>query len=715
LIRKIQIEQDCGMITRLRLFNPGKSPMRLNRLPLLVFLAAAFFLLAAGEPPPQPATPELEAQLAAAFADRLQAFQSNKPLVLDIYTPEVDAAFISPDGKIAVLWLALRDDSGRVLGTEPGLALAQLETDGWHVLLQGDPGWDKALAALPEGMLPAEQSPVPAGVQVPAAPTPPLYGYYLPYAAGTAHWLEGSISHYQKIPELGYPSCAVDAYCLYAYDFTDTGHYPLRASKGGTVYGSRDSCPDGGETCTNYITLYNADDEAYQIYLHIAYGTIPDNLTKDTFVARGQYLGDTDDTGYSTSEHVHFMVVQNRWTGSGNYDWGVSVDIRFADVAINNGIPRNCYELIHFGVVNGATQCTGSMANPDNRALDLYVSGNVGDLTRPAAGATVAVGANPLIDVTAYPVDDVQVTAVQLMAMINGQWVEIGPRVTQPVSGNKYDWDVNLCEAGPLNGPLEVAMRIYDNQGNLTAPLLPRTIQVDHACPPPVSQLLPAQSFASTAVQLSWTAGEAGAGLSAFELQWRLIGGAWDAANTLTFPASQRSTWFSGNPGSSYGFRLRAVDTNGQPEAWPAGDLSEIEVTLPSACSPDAFEPDDTPAQARGLTLGAAAQGSLCVQANPDWFLLTLNPAATYTVRAASLNGGAAVRLTVYRPDGQTVLATGQAAGVGMDARTAIRSAGESQVYIRVEPLTPNLFGTDAVYSLIASEAREIFLPILLR
>ena len=203
---------------------------------------------------------------------------------------------------------------------------------------------------------------------------------------------------------------------------------------------SRDSCSDGDSTCTNYIVLYTASDNAYQIYLHISHGTIPDKLTNQTPVVRGQYLGDTDDTGYSTSNHVHFMVVQNPWIGNGGYYWGYSIDIRFADVPINNGIPRTCYEIVHAGVVNGATQCTGSLSNPDALELNLYTSGNTGaypatgTISRPVANQTVAGGSNPLMDATAFAYDDVKVERLRYVAKINGQWVEIGPKVTQLAS-----------------------------------------------------------------------------------------------------------------------------------------------------------------------------------------------------------------------------------------------------------------------------------------
>ncbi len=686
---------------------------------IILLITSALLLISADNPPPVPASPETEAELSAAFFQRLQNSSGEKLVTFDLFTPELDAAFISPDGNSAVLWLALRDDYGRLLATEPGLAVAQLTDDGWQVLLPGDSGWKETLAGLPEGMLPLEQSPAPDdGALAPVTISAPLTGYYLPYVAGTSRWLEGSISHFQSIPDLGYPSCT-EEYCRYAYDFTDSWHFPIVASKSGTVFSSRDSCTDGNTACTNYMVLYNASEGTYQIYLHMAYHTIPDKLTNGTAVQRGQYLGDSDDTGYSTSQHVHFMVTTSVWVGGDGYYWGRSIDVRFADVAINNGIPRTCYEVTQFLIYDGATQCIGDRSDPRNPANDWFVSGNVGafpptgTLTRPAAGITVNSGSNPLIDVTATANDDVQVKAVRLVAKLNGVWSEIGPTITQQAQPNVYDWDVNLCNVGPLNGPLEVGLRVWDYEGNVAGVLNPRTIQVDYACPA-TSQLLPAGTYNSTAVLLNWNVTNVGIGFGSFELQWRTDPGTWSTANMFTLPINQRSFWFTGQQGGSYAFRLRVLDSDGRAEAWPAADAAETSAILPATCTADLFEQDDSSAQAKLLALGETAQRNLCGQNDPDWFRVAIENESDYRVIAASLNGGAAVKITVYSQNGTTVLASGVAAGVGKDAIVIFQAAAGSY-YIKVEPLQTNLVGTDAIYAVTASEVALSFLPLVAR
>ncbi len=695
--------------------------MPTRRVLIFCLLSCAVLLLSAPtEPPLLPAPAVVQADLWSAFTKRLQS-SSPKSLTFDLFTPELDTAFLTADGKTAVLWLALRDDYGRRLATEPSLLLARQTQTGWHIVMPDDPAWEEISKSLPPQLLPIEIQSSPQnspneGIII----NTPLTGYYLPYAAGTAHWMEGSISHFHNIPELGYPSCSIE-YCRYAYDFTDYQSFPLLASKEGHVIASRDSCPGGSPTCTNFIVLHNRAEGTYQIYLHLAHGTIPDQLTPGTFVRRGQYIGDSDDTGYSTSQHVHFMVTNDIWMGSGGYYWGRSIDIRFADVPINNGIPRNCYEVTRFPIYDGATECLGNKLDPRNPANDWYVSGNAGafppsgSLIRPAAGETLLQGTGSVMDVTATATDDVRVTAFRLVVKINGEWMETGPKVLSPTQAGLYDWDVDLCSGGPLNGAVELALRVWDHEGNMASALDPRTVLVDHACPPSTTQLRPAEVLDSTAVRLSWEAVDNGAGFGKFELQWRPEPGAWHDGGIIPITPHQRSFWFVGNPGQSYAFRLRAVDVNGQAEEWPAGDAAETFASLPSTCQPDGYEPDDNPAQARPLTPGETAERNLCPQSNADWFQISINQTGNYLWSAVSHSGGAAVRLRLYAEDTVTELGSAEALAAGEHAFLRFQPSVPGMYYLKVEPLLPNLMGTQAIYHLTVRQVQDTFLPLISR
>ena len=170
-----------------------------------------------------------------------------------------------------------------------------------------------------------------------------------------------------------------------------------------------------------------------------------------------------------------------------------------------------------------------------------------------------------------------------------------------------------------------------------------------------------------------------------------------------------------GQAGGSYGFRLRAVDTNNQPEPWPADDAFETSVTLPFTCNPDNLEPNDDFTQASLLPLGVGAQSNLCPAGDPDWFRVDIGTAADYFVTAPSQSGGAAVSITVYAEDGVTILANGQATGVGQRAMVRFQAAVPGSYFVKIDPLVPDLMGTEAIYGIRVSEAKGVFLPLVTR
>jgi len=677
-------------------------------------------LLTAAQTQPPTTASAVEAEgLWQAYQNRYQAdltINSNDPLAT-LFEPVLDHAFISPDGKTGVLWLALKDHTGRILATEPGLVLAVRENENWRIVYSGESEWQQIKASLPANFLPASLQSAPEN-QLDQTINAPITGYYLPYVAGTKHRLEGSVLHFNDYPALGYPSCSYE-YCQYAYDFTDSGHFPLVASKAGVVVSSRDSCYDGNTGCTNYIVLQDVVGGAYQIYLHLAHNTIPDHLTNGTYIGRGNYIGDTDDTGYSTSEHVHFMVTTSFWYGGDGYPWGYSVDMRFADVTINGGIPRTCYEVTHLPIYDNATQCIGSKTDPLNPQNDWFVSGNpgasppTGSLTRPTAGAVVAGGSNPLMDVTAETSDDVRVVRAVLQAKINGTWTEISPEVTNPSSTGVFDWDVNLCQAGPLNGPLEVALKLWDHEGNVVGLLSKRTITVDHACPPPVSQMTAPTTYDGTALKLNWTSSESGVPISFYQLQWRSGLTTWSADRLITIPSSSLTTWFVGSAGVNYKFRMRAVDANSQVEAWPADDAAEVTLTFPATCTGDAFEQDDSAVTAKTINLADENRRNICATGDGDWFKVTPGGYDTLKLKVTSLGGGAAVKVSVYAPDGQTLLGSASSPQVASGVSLWVHVGDLAYVQVKAEAAFPNLSGTAVTYALTAIGGYTNFVPMI--
>lgn len=686
----------------------------------LSFLIFSFLLLTGAEAlPPQAASAQQAADLWQAYLEQTsQHFQVEDPLA-GIFTPELDSAFISSDGQVAILWLALSDNQGNKLGTEPGLLLAELTADGWQLAFPGEPAYERLLNSLPTDAIPAELSPAPGGAQ-PAAETEVLTGYYLPWVKGRQFRLEGSILHFQNYPALGYPSCTVE-FCRHAYDFTFTTHFPLVASKAGTVVAAHDGCNDGNPACTNYIVLKEGTSGPFQLYLHLANGTIPDHLVNGTFVPRGAYLGDTDDTGYSTSEHVHFMVVDDWWWGNGGYPWGRSQNIRFADVTLNGGIPRTCVEVTQFPIFDDATQCNGYRSDPTNPANDWFTSGNVGanpptgSLVRPLAGETVAVGDNALMDVTAHVQDDVRVTRAVLMAKVDGAWQEIGPRPFTQLSPGVFDWDVNLCEVGPLNGPLDIALRIWDHEGNRVDMLSPHTINVDYACPSPKSQMTQPATYDGTAVLLRWEETQSWHPIQSYQLQWREGDAPWSDTRMLNFAGDKSEGWFVGNAGSTYAFRLRAVDLYGQMESWPANDAAEVTVSLPAACLPDLAEEDDAFGTSSLVSPGLPLARNICAAGDLDFFKFTPGGSGYHRFFFKSLDAGAAGFLRLYAADEVTLLAEASSHDLGRDVVLISKLTAGQVYYVRVEPLHAALSGTAVRYAFTVDDVNLNFLPLLQR
>ncbi len=398
---------------------------------------------------PDGSTPEPETgnpDLSSAVANELQVASTD----WQDQNYQIDHIEVQDDGLAAAIWLSPTDpETGEFLGREPSLAIAELDANGnWQVFLDGTPGFDEAFTKFQyaeksvEGDLTCEGQPK-SGV---------VYGgYYLPWAEGLTKRLTWSVSH---------TSCYPIYYCTHAFDYADGSMFPLVAAKGGTVYHWKDTCANGDSNCTNSITLQDRSTTpwTYQIYMHIAYNSVPDNLKKvGAAVMQGQYIADVDDTGYSTGHHVHFMVVseQTKYLSTKGYIFGMAEDITYRDVTINwdaatqGGRPRLAYEAEDYGGEGQTYYTSGNApANPPT-----------GGLTTPEMKTYIT---DPVLTVTGWGKDDVAVTKYEILARVDSEWLTI----KEVNSGNNFTTTVNLCDTDLPDGPLELALRVWDYEGN---------------------------------------------------------------------------------------------------------------------------------------------------------------------------------------------------------------------------------------------------------
>lgn len=380
----------------------------------------------------------------------------------------IDHIQVQDDGEMAVVWLAATDpETGEFLGREPELAIAELEEDDtWSVLLYGETNFDVTLEKFQYSEKCVEGD---AEGDTTAKSSGTVYGgYYLPWAEGLTKRLTWSVSH---------TSCYPIYYCTHAFDFADGTMFALVASKGGTVYHWKDTCENGDSTCTNSITIQDRSTTpwTYQIYLHIAQDSIPDSLKEvGATVLQGQYIADVDDTGYSTGHHVHFMVVSQdtMYISSSGYVWGVAEDITFRDVTINwdsetqGGRPRLAYEAEDYGGEGQTYYTSGnSPANPPT-----------GGITTPTDKTVIT---DSTMTVTGWAKDDVSITKIEILARYDGDdWIQIG----EAEGGTSFSITIDLCDSEIPDGQFDLAIRVWDYEGNPSSILTVREVIKNTEC-----------------------------------------------------------------------------------------------------------------------------------------------------------------------------------------------------------------------------------------
>ncbi len=342
------------------------------------------------EPPIPPASDE--DTIRAALDDTLNQVREMS-LAYMLYQVSIDHIQFTGDHSLALVWLAFTDpETGEIAATEPGLALARrsAEDADWEITLQVDPAWADSLVQVPDDLLPAEARAeflAPDPQEITAQASAPISGYKLPWKGGTYNYVSGSVGHV-----LTYKSCPTT--CMYAFDFADGNMFPIHAARSGTVKYVYDAAPNGNTSTTNYIVLEDASTTptTYQVYYHLAQGTVPAELKKiGAPVSQGQFIGNADDTGASTGHHLHFHVHTNP-----NAVWASSVDITFDDVAENGGRPRTCTEAANYPEY-------GNQCAPGNK----YLSGNSSGPAPAAPAITGPTGtlrtSRPVLTWTAVP------------------------------------------------------------------------------------------------------------------------------------------------------------------------------------------------------------------------------------------------------------------------------------------------------------------------
>ena len=128
------------------------------------------------------------------------------------------------------------------------------------------------------------------------------------------------------------------------------------------------------------------------------------------------------------------------------------------------------------------------------------------------------------------------------------------------------------------------------------------------------------------------------------------------------------------------------------------------------ACLPDAYEGtsgDNSALNASPIPLDGSSQThSFCPIGDQDWVrFVTLAPNTKLTIRTSSLSSGYDSVLSLYGPDGATLLAANDDYGAGGDSLISQTVSAAGAYYVRVVPYNTNQFGSNTTYQLSVSGA----------
>lgn len=427
---------------------------------LILLLGLSFSLLGPSKAATQPPKPTQQAQedpsqsiiQAVHHAISLQQSTVLGYLIFDI---EVDQVQISEDGNTAAAYLALVDpETSQIIPGEPGLVMLKHDGQEWRAILPTDSDWLSLVENAPPDLLSEEQKSfyLELSKSEPLITTEAFGGYLLPWEAGKTAYLSQSLAHDRYTPS---------GSAHFAFDFyVPQTMFRLLAAKPGKVWLARWEVPNNDHSgIGNYIVIEDKSTSpvTYQLYLHLAQESIPVELrAKDAPVVQGQFIGMADNTGQSTGHHLHFQVHTNPYSY-----WGTSIDITFNDVDINGGRPRR-----DDNIYSDKPYCRPE--DVCNQFRSAYISGNIfhgdidppsGGLTKPSMGRMIN---SSVLHIEGWAEDvGSGLDKTQIISYYGNSWHTVFETAS---SGFSYDWDV--CSTKVPDGPVSLALRIWDNEGN---------------------------------------------------------------------------------------------------------------------------------------------------------------------------------------------------------------------------------------------------------
>ena len=134
--------------------------------------------------------------------------------------------------------------------------------------------------------------------------------------------------------------------------------------------------------------------------------------------------------------------------------------------------------------------------------------------------------------------------------------------------------------------------------------------------------------------------------------------------------------------------------------------------------SPDAFENDGSPANAKVMNVGVISSHNLDTAGDQDWIKFSAQAGVAYMIQTSNLGPSADTYLYLYGTDGTTMLASNDDYSGGLASRIDWKAPTSGTYYAMVKHWNPNAGGCGTSYNLainLATIGSKLFMPLLRR